>query len=391
MERLIKKYVEKLVVQGLCESSAPLMGGLDAELAWNRYDAETPVLDDIFRKLPINSLLFSEPAEPYKSIINFISKYSCDQNGIIRPEDTETRTFLHDIPVVNDLDTLLITETLKKRKSLIIKDRGIISFGIVSPEQAFISYSSVCFSCFVKFFVDHYYKILNNIPVLKEERIILQNALNIYTNSLNNFKFSPLTSGPFSDSRTVLKAIIETGKLTVDSRMVDSFFGNISYRLGNTIFISQTGSSLDELSGYIDPCPMDNSSSVAITASSEYKAHKSIYESCSNRAILHGHPKFSVILSMMCEKTDCNNKGKCHIKCKEKRSIGGIPIVPGEVGTGPTGISSTLPPAMKDHKGVAVYGHGLFTTGEHDFTDAFNTLVETEKMCLTDYRNKYSL
>lgn len=388
MERLINKYAEKLVAQGLCELYAPLIGGLDAELVWNRKSDEIPVLTDILNVLPINSLLFAEPAEPYKSIINFLSHFSCDDYGIIHPEDTETRTFFHDIPVVNDFNALQISETLKRRKAVIIKNKGIISFGIVSPEQAFITYSSVCFSCFVKFFVDYYFKKLNQFTVLNEEETILQQALYIYGNSLNKINFSPIYSGQFRDSETVINAIIEAGRMTVDSRMVDSFFGNISYKLGDTIFISQTGSSLDELSGYIDPCPMDNSSSVAITASSEYKAHKSVYESGSSLAILHGHPKFSVILSMMCEKTDCKNKGKCHIKCTEKRAVGNIPIVPGEVGTGPTGLSNTLSPALKDHKGVIVFGHGLFTKGEKDFSDAFNTLMETEKICFEEYSKR---
>ena len=59
--------------------------------------------------------------------------------------------------------------------------------------------------------------------------------------------------------------------------MVDSYFGNISYRDGNTIYISQTGSSLDDLAGCIDPCPVDGSTCAAITASSEYSAHRDIY------------------------------------------------------------------------------------------------------------------
>ncbi len=380
-----------MVAQGLCEPGAPLIGGLDAEIVWNRKGDETTILTEIFNALPINSLLFSEPAEPFRSVINFLSHHSCDEHGIIRPEDTETKTFFHDIPVVNEFQSLIISEKLKERKAVIIKDRGIISYGIVSPEQAFITYSSVCFSCFVKFFVDCYFKKLNNIPLVDEEKIILQKALGFYGEFINNINISPTFTGPFDNKETVIKAIVEAGKMTVDSRMVDSFFGNISYKLDETIYISQTGSSLDELSGYIDPCPIDNSTTAAITASSEFKAHKSIYETGSNLAILHGHPKFSVIVSMMCEKTNCENKGKCHIKCTKKRSVGNIPIVPGEVGTGPTGLSNTLPPAMKDHQGVIVFGHGLFTKGEKDFQDAFKTLVETERMCFERYKEKLEI
>ncbi|MBI4646755.1 MAG: class II aldolase/adducin family protein [Bacteroidia bacterium] len=347
MERLINKYADKLIAQGICEQSAPpIIGGLDAEIVWNRQGEEIPVLTGIINGLPINSLLFAEPAEPYRSIINFLAHYSSDDQGIIRPEDTETRTFLHDIPVTGEFKVLPVIENLKRRKAVIIKNRGIISFGIVSPEQAFINYSSVCFSCFIKFFVDFYFKHLNNMPLLKQEEIILLQALDIYGKFINNINCSPWFAGPFTETETAISAMIEAGKMTVDSRMVDSFFGNISYKLDNTIFISQTGSSLDELAGYIDPCPSDNRATIAITASSEYKAHKGIYELCSGsgsgsccRAILHGHPKFAVILSMMCDKMDCKGKGSCHLRCSENRYIADIPIIPGEVGTGPTGIS----------------------------------------------------
>ncbi|MFH0896192.1 MAG: class II aldolase/adducin family protein [Bacteroidota bacterium] len=385
MERLIRKYIDKLEVQGICDAGDALMGGVDADIVWSREGTEIPVLKEVLQALPINSILYSQPAEPYRSLINFLANHSCDEENVIRPEDTETRTFLHDIPVVDSLDAKQIIEKLKKRKTVIIKNHGLISFGIVSPEQAFITYSSVCFSCFVKFFVDYYFKKLTKQPISEEEQSILQQAIQMYGNFISSFSNTPTFKGPFMESETIIRAMAEAGRLTIASRMVDSFFGNISYKSDDTLFISQTGSSMDELEGYIDPCPTDNSATIAITASSEYTAHKSIYALCDSKAILHGHPKFSVILSMMCEKTDCETKGKCHIHCKEKRMIEDIQVVPGEVGTGPTGLSNTLPPALKDHRGVIVYGHGLFTKGKVDFNDAFATLVDVERMCYEKY------
>ena len=182
--------------------------------------------------------------------------------------------------------------------------------------------------------------------------------------------------------------MIQAGKLVVDYRLVDSFFGNISYKLKDKIYISQTTSSLDELAGCIDPCPIDNSSCTALTASSELSAHKDALLNSDNKAILHGHPKFSVIMSMLCDKEEvCNKFGECHIKCPKKRFVKDIPIVPGEVGTGKYGLSNTLPPAIKGNRGAIVYGHGLFTVGKNDFSDAFNNLLKIEKMCIDEYRS----
>jgi ribulose-5-phosphate 4-epimerase/fuculose-1-phosphate aldolase len=171
----------------------------------------------------------------------------------------------------------------------------------------------------------------------------------------------------------------------VEARLVDSFFGNISYRLGQTVFISQTASSLDELGGCIDACPLDGSSCVGLTASSEYSAHADILTRTENRSILHGHPKFSVILSMLCDDPDCPGRGRCHLECPKARSVKDIPIIPGEVGTGRFGLSRTLPPAIKGRRGAIVYGHGLFTVGRVDFRDAFANLIDIERTCLEEY------
>ena len=88
---------------------------------------------------------------------------------------------------------------------------------------------------------------------------------------------------------------------------------------------------------------------------------------------------------MDCEYSNCKHGDLCHIKCPEKRYIHDIPIVPGEVGTGKYGLCNTVPPAIKESKGVIVYGHGVFTVGKDDFNQAFLSLVEIEKLCQREY------
>ena len=144
MQKLLEKYSNKLITAGLTDPGAPLLGGLDAELTWNRQDSRCNELEKVFDGLSINSLLFSEPAEPHRSIINFLAKNAGDT---IYPMDCETRTFLHDLPVIPKFETDLIIARLKQRKSVIIPGEGIVTWGMVSPEQAFIFYSSVCFAC----------------------------------------------------------------------------------------------------------------------------------------------------------------------------------------------------------------------------------------------------
>jgi len=375
MKQLVEKYAAKLERSGLVEPGATLIGGLDAELYWNREDPVSVDLEKVFRKLNINSLLFARPAEPHASIIEFLATQAQDA---IFPNDCETRTFLHDLPVIDQFDPGLIVAKLKQRKSVIVKNHGIVTWGTVTPEQAFIFFSSVCFACFVKFFSDYLIACRKNTVTRRQQEI--------FEMAVSRFDHLPsqaprLMAGPFASEAAVYQAISEAGRFTVDYRLVDSFFGNVSFLKNNCLYISQTGSSLDELEGFIDPCPLDESSCSSITASSEFIAHRDVVTNTDADGILHGHPKFSVIMSMFCERENCELEGQCHIKCPENRFIDDIPVVPGEVGAGPRGLCHTLPPAMVGTRGAIVYGHGVFTAAHSDFNDAFANLLAIEKMC----------
>jgi ribulose-5-phosphate 4-epimerase/fuculose-1-phosphate aldolase len=173
----------------------------------------------------------------------------------------------------------------------------------------------------------------------------------------------------------------------VQRGLVDSFFGNISYSNGDLLYISQTASSLDELAGCIDPVPFENSSTVGITASSELVAHRTIFETTGCRAILHGHPRFAVVMSMLCdEKASCPITD-CWRDCPKVRLLGGTPVVAGEIGAG--GIAKNVPPVIGGPGRAIVYGHGVFAIGRNDFREAFQALVDVENWCRTEYFRRF--
>jgi len=381
MLKLLNKYADKLTRHGLCDPDAPLVGGLNAGILWNRPDPLCTELEKIIAGLNINSLIFARPREPFFSILN----YHCHQNdGEFTPQDTETRTFLHAIPIARSTSVAEILPLLQNRKGCVVEGQGIITWGTVSPEQAFVVFSSIIFSAFVKFLVD-YASDHHAGKVSTEAQHLLLQILAAYETFLPAPGTAELASGPYATEDAILAAMIQAGKATVDARMVDSFFGNISCFADQTIYISQTGSSLDELQDCIDACPLDNSASTGITASSELVAHRDIYRGGENRVILHGHPKFSVIMSMLCFEENCARRGQCHIKCDKPRFIEDIPIIPGEVGTGPRGLSNTLPPAIQGRRAAIVYGHGVFSGGKSDFRTAFATLAAVEDLCRAKY------
>ncbi|MGD9246957.1 MAG: class II aldolase/adducin family protein [Desulfobacteraceae bacterium] len=392
MDRLVKKYAAKLIAAGLAggeDDDLPLLAGLDDALVWNRKGPESEVLNGIFDGLNINSLVYLKPIEPYRTIIAYLARHT---DGVIEPKDCETRTFLHDLPVTSDFTTAALTTILKKKKSVIIAPSGqpiaIAAHGTVSPEQGFVVVSSVCFACFVKFFVDYLDALRRGDATAADH--------DVYDRVVPHLSSLPaampeLLSAPFTDEKMVFRAIVQAGRRTVAHHLVDSYFGNISYCWNDVLYISQTGSSLDELEGCVDPVPLDGTTSAGLTASSELSAHLSVIERSGKRAILHGHPKFTVIASMDCppeDKVQCEHRDQCHILCPKARFVEDVPIVPGEVGTGPTGLCHTLPPALESRNAAIVYGHGLFTTGRDDFNEAFRSMVDVESACRRNYFEK---
>ena len=379
MENLLQKYAAKLVRAGLTEAGGALLGLRGAETLWSREDKACAALETVMAAIDKQAILFAEPAEPYRTIIEYLAETS---SGVIEPRDFETRTFLHDLPVLPELDPRAVAAVLKRRRSVIIAGRGVITFGKTGPEAAFVIYSSVCFACFVKFFSDTLYHVRRNSVDHRRKEILNKVMERLDPPPATTGTLMP---GPFAAEEQILPAMAEAGRLLVDCRLVDSNFGNISYFADPVLYISPKGGALDELQGRIVPVSLADHSAPTQTASTEFPAHRDIVLATGQRAVLHGHPKFAVILSLDCDKDDCEGRDTCHIRCPHERSIGGVPIVAGEAGGGPFGLCHTVPPAMRDHPGVIVYGHGLFTAGKHDFNEAFARLAAIENACRQEY------
>jgi ribulose-5-phosphate 4-epimerase/fuculose-1-phosphate aldolase len=391
MRRLIDKYIGKLEARGLARREDSTLIALDADMFSNRpLEGRFSVLERVFGLMNISSLLFARPAEPYWGVIREVLRHECGAAGpgCVAPLDCETRTFFHDIPVIDEFDPQAISRALSSRRSVIIRDLGVVASGPFTPEQAYVSFSSVCFSMYVKYFSDTLSRFeacaAEGRPIAEEDRSAFMKISRTALDAQPDSSEIALRQGPPRSEDEALEMLAEAGRAVVDRRLVDSYFGNISYVFGEKILISRTGSSMDELEGCVDILPLDGSSTAGITASSEFSAHKGVFLRTGKRAILHGHPKFSVIMSMRCDKKGCA-RTDCHRACPETRDIRGVPIVPGEIGVGPYGLVNTVPLAMSAGRGAIVYGHGVFTSGDDDFRGPFDMLAGIEERCRKAY------
>ena len=375
----IAKYTEKLIADRSALAGQIAFAAQDDVLLSDCSSALGKLAGEILSRLTCLGLVVARPSLPFA---DFLVARVVGGEGRIIPRDTETRTFLHDIPFIRrtELDAdpaAQIARLLGNRKGVIVEGVGIVANGAVTIEQAYINYSSIFHSTFVAYLQD-----------LLHEGFRFPGEREAFAAFRRDW-LRPLTadglafrSGPLESPQEIIREVEAVGRYTVERGLVDSFFGNISARAGDVIYISQTSASLDELAGCIDPVPMDNSSTTGITASSELLAHRKIFEQTGARVILHGHPKFAVVMSMLCERENCPVKD-CWRDCPHVRFLGDTPVVAGEIGAG--GLARRVPPVIGGPGKAIVYGHGVFTIGRQDFAEAFRALVEVENWCRADY------
>ncbi len=380
----IRKYIGKLKADRSVCPEGIAFAAQDDNMISAGDDTLASLAADTLSRINCLALCAARPALPFAEYL--LRRAPADEHGVI-PRDTETRTFLHDIPFVRRSElgenpSVIIAKLLGNRKGVVVEGIGIIASGGLTVEQAYINWSSVFHSTFIKYLED----VLESGFQLPGEAEAFAGFRSDWLLKLSADELI-FRNGPIVDKSDILDEITRVGSYTVQRGLVDSFFGNISYSNGDLIYISQTASSLDELAGCIDPVPFENSSTVGITASSELVAHRSIFEITGCRAILHGHPRFAVVMSMMCEEKDLCQIKDCWRDCHKVRSMGGTPVVAGEIGAG--GIAKNVPPVIGGPGRAIVYGHGVFAIGRNDFREAFQALVDVENWCREEYFRRF--
>jgi L-fuculose-phosphate aldolase len=169
------------------------------------------------------------------------------------------------------------------------------------------------------------------------------------------------------------------GKKLAASGLVSSRFGNISVRTPGGLLIKKTGVMLDSIESADDvievglrPSPGDRE------ASSETSSHRAIYLATGANAIIHAHPQFAIVESLL-----CNGEIK-PLDSEGLPFLGTIPIVDGDSGSKELFDALTRAFASGTVKGVMNRGHGSFAVGP-DLKDCFNTTTMIEHSSKVKY------
>ncbi len=170
----------------------------------------------------------------------------------------------------------------------------------------------------------------------------------------------PKTKNPLSHAPFMWQEIAKFGRKLVDQGLVGSHFGNISVRVGDYMYITRSGSMLDEITkDDVVRVSIYKPTSLDLIASSEVTAHREIYKNTSALAIIHDHSPFAVVESLLHKE---NGKDRITpIDSEGSYFLHDIPIVEGGIGT--EKLANNLAKALSERKAAVVYSHGVFARG----------------------------
>jgi len=140
--------------------------------------------------------------------------------------------------------------------------------------------------------------------------------------------------------------------------LISSHAGNISLRIGQKIFITRRGSML----GRIEPddvvdVDLDKPGSHLLRASSEVVVHRAIYRNTSALAVVHAHPPYATLLSMLSDELiPVDSEGSYFFKK--------VPVVSVEKTIGSLEAADLVSECLKDYRIVMMRGHGSFSRGD---------------------------
>jgi len=166
-------------------------------------------------------------------------------------------------------------------------------------------------------------------------------------------------TGVITVEKRLFKQFRDTGREIFLRGLISSHAGNISVRIGKAIYITTRASMIGQLkSSDIIKVPLEeNNPALLNMASSETPVHMAIYKYTDARAIIHTHPPYATLLSMIKDMlVPVDWEGKC--------LLNKVPVIALQKNKEAEEKAHIIGRLMKDYKTVLIRGHGSFVRGD---------------------------
>lgn len=171
------------------------------------------------------------------------------------------------------------------------------------------------------------------------------------------------------------------GRFLREHELISSHGGNISLKRGDFIYIKRTGSMLGDLKPTdIIKTHLHKEDSKILLASKELPVHRNILLNTGALAIIHAHPPYSIILSLLYDEI-------VPIDLEGSYIVKKIPVLQLDVATASDESAAKVPRVLQNYKVMIIRGHGTFAHGL-SLEEAYMWTTVAESVCKLVYLAK---
>lgn len=359
--------VNRLVMDGLCNTDEPLGGFYTDEVYWNSGEPEREVLDTVIRGLDIRCIFFSRPSDPYRLIIEHLALSAIHNNLPVIPDDDPLSHYLAGgLHVVERYHAGDFIRKLNKSMAIVLPDGGVVTCGKDSFGQAIGCFRAVCFLCYVRL-MSYFFLNADGSPEIENDPWpVIKSALSHYERFLTGFPPVPDICFGYENNED---AILRAGRHLADSGFAEIPGSVISARCGDSFLVVRPGIAADTCCNEIERYSLSDSDESI--RDEEIQIHRKAYLDSGCDFIIRCFPRFFTVFSL------------------DPRFGASAFDTGGENSTVCTGFNCVYKDRATARElpyNFSLDRRGLLVTGWSDYSEAFREIAGIEKMLLGEYR-----
>ena len=150
----------------------------------------------------------------------------------------------------------------------------------------------------------------------------------------------------------------EIGRDMYVERLISSHGGNMSVRFGDRVIVKRRGAMLGRLKPHdLVETGLEKNDSGVVLPSTELIVHRAIYKATPALAVIHGHPRTAVALSLSRDEiAPIDHEGAYLLKK--------VPVIAEETAFGSPQRARAIAELLKEYKIMLLRGHGSFAIGQ---------------------------